>query len=108
MAQNVIAHDYLELEPVVDRVKLDGDEYNTGNRRQNKESAAAGASLEVFKSLESLPSDCQEAITESIHDNLMSGALLGYPVVNTRVRILDGRWSNIRSRNPLIWKQCTT
>lgn len=38
----------------------------------------------------------------------MSGTLLGYPLVNVRVRILDGRWSNIRSKNPLIFQMCAT
>ena len=38
----------------------------------------------------------------------MSGSLLGYPIVNCRVKILDGRWSNIRSKSPLIFKQCTS
>ena len=47
-------------------------------------------------------------IKNSIEDVLMSGQLLGYPMVNVRVRILDGRWSNIRSRNPLIFQMCTT
>ena len=41
-------------------------------------------------------------------DTLLSGTLLGYPVVNTRVRIIDGRWSNIRSKNPLISQQCAS
>ena len=39
----------------------------------------------------------------AIEDTLMSGQLLGYPVVNVRVRVMDGRWSNIRSKNPLIF-----
>jgi len=88
-------------------VKLEGDEYDTGNKRLNKSDNAAGASLEIFKSLDSLPLDCLLAIREAIDDGLMSGTLLGYPIVNCRVRIIDGRWSNIRSRNPLIFKQCT-
>jgi translation elongation factor EF-G len=44
----------------------------------------------------------------AIEDSLMSGTLLGYPLVNVRVRILDGRWSNIRSKNPLIFQMCAT
>jgi len=50
----------------------------------------------------------QEALKEAIEDNLLSGNLLGYPIVNARVRVLDGRWSNIRSQNPLIFKQCAS
>ena len=76
----------------------------SGNKRKDKENVAAGASLEIFKSLDSLPSDCREAIYESIQDNMMSGTLMGYPMVNTRIRVLDGRWSNLRSKNPLIFK----
>ena len=48
------------------------------------------------------------AMREAIEDSLMSGSLIGYPIVNTRVRIIDGRWSNIRSRNPLIFKQAAS
>lgn len=47
-------------------------------------------------------------MTAAIEDSLMSGSLLGYPLVNTRVRILDGRWSNIRSKNPVIFQMCAT
>ena len=60
--------------------------------------------MEIFKSLDSIPMENMIAIQEAIEDCLMSGNLLGYPIVNTRVRILDGRWSNIRSRNSLIFK----
>lgn len=60
--------------------------------------------MEIFKSLDSLPLESIVLLKESIEDSLMSGSLLGYPIVNTRVRILDGRWSNIRSKNPLIFK----
>jgi elongation factor G len=44
----------------------------------------------------------------AIEDSLMSGSLLGYPLVNVRVKITDGRWSNIRSKNPLIFQMCAT
>ena len=64
--------------------------------------------MEIFKSLDSLPIECVMAIREAIEDSLMSGSLIGYPIVNTRVRIIDGRWSNIRSRNPLIFKQAAS
>ena len=33
LASNQVSFDFLELEPVAERVKLDGDEYDTGNRR---------------------------------------------------------------------------
>jgi len=64
--------------------------------------------MEIFKSLDSLPIECVVAMREAIEDSLMSGSLIGYPIVNTRVRVIDGRWSNIRSRNPLIFKQAAS
>ena len=44
-------------------------------------------------------------LRQAIEDSLLCGQLLGYPMVSTRVRVLDGRWSNIRSKNPLIFQQ---
>ena len=64
--------------------------------------------MEIFKSLECLPMECREALKQAINDSLLSGSLLGYPIVNTRVRVLDGRWSNIRTKNPLIIQQCAS
>jgi translation elongation factor EF-G len=64
--------------------------------------------MEIYKSLDSLPIECQVALREAIEDSLLSGSIYGYPIVNTRVRVLDGRWSNIRSRNPLIFKQAAS
>jgi len=106
LSQNHIFFDCDSLQPVVERVKLDGDEYSTGKKYLDKKDSAAGASMEIFKSLESLPLECREALRTAINDSLMSGTLLGFPIVNTRVRVVDGRWSNIRSKNPLIWQQC--
>ena len=108
LAQNQLSFDCDDLEPVTQRTKLEGDEYTTGKKWKDKEIAAAGASLEIYKSLESMPLICREAIREAVVDNMMSGTLLGYPMVNTRIRVLDGRWSNLRSKNPLIFKQCTS
>jgi len=59
--------------------------------------------LEIYRSLDSMPFESKVAMKNAIEDCLMSGSLLGYPMVNVRVKILDGRWSNIRSRNPLIF-----
>jgi len=47
------------LEPVTERVKLDGDEYSSGRKHLDKKDIAAGASMEIFKSLESLPAECR-------------------------------------------------
>lgn len=59
--------------------------------------------MEIYRSLDSLPIEHKFAIKEAIEDSLLSGNLLGYPMVNTKVTVLDGRWSNLRSRNPLIF-----
>jgi elongation factor G len=95
--------DFDNLEPVQERVKLEGDEYES--KRRNKD-LAASASYEIYRSLESLPLECRLQMQAAIQDSLMSGSLLGYPLVNVRVRILDGRWSNIRSKNPIIFQMC--
>ena len=104
LSKNQLIFDCDDLEPVIERVKLDGDEYSTGKKYLDKKDTAAGASMEIFKSLETLPIESREALREALNDSLMSGTLLGYPVVNTRIRVLDGRWSNIRSKNPLIFQ----
>ena len=104
LSKNQLIFDCDDLEPVIERIKLDGDEYSTGKKYLDKKDTAAGASMEIFKSLETLPIENREALREALNDSLMSGTLLGYPVVNTRIRVLDGRWSNIRSKNPLIFQ----
>ena len=54
LAKNQISFDFEDLESFTERVKLEGDEYDTGNKRLNKKDAAAGATIEVYKSLDSL------------------------------------------------------
>ena len=88
-----------------ERIKLEGDEYEAKRRTKDQ---AASSSYEIYRSLDSLPIEAKVSMTAAIEDSLMSGSLLGYPVVNTRVRILDGRWSNIRSKNPVIFQMCAT
>ena len=103
LGKNEVAFDFFDLEPVTDRVKLDGDEYEKSRKRANKNEATASATMEVYKSLDTLPLEHLELIKQSLDDALLCGTLLGYPMVNTRVRILDGRYSNIRSKNPLVF-----
>ena len=91
------------MEPVVERVKLEGDEYEKSRRRANKEELIAQASMELYRSLDSLPLEHKSIIRSSLEDAMESGQLLGYPMVSTRIRVLDGRWSNLRSRNALIF-----
>ena len=90
------------MTPFSERIKLDGDEYDTGKQHLNKKDLAAGASLEIFRSLDSMDVEHKAYLRKAIEDNLLSGSLLGYPIVNTRVRVVDGRWSNIRTKNPLV------
>ena len=59
--------------------------------------------MEIYRSLDSLPVEHKSIIQTALEDALESGQLLGYPMVSSRIRVLDGRWSNIRSRNALIF-----
>lgn len=104
LGENQIFFDFEDLEPVTDRVKLEGSEYEKSKKRRNKEELTATANVEVYRSLECLPIESKLAMREAISDALLSGQLLGYPMVNTRVRVLDGRWSNLRSRGPLVFQ----
>lgn len=36
LSENLVIHEYEKLEPVSERIKLDGSEYLTGNRRKDK------------------------------------------------------------------------
>lgn len=54
LAKNQILFDFEDLEPFSERIKLEGDEYDTGSLRKNKKDAAAGATMEIYKSLDSL------------------------------------------------------
>ena len=103
LSENQVLFDFEDLEPVVERVKLEGDEYEKSKRRANKEELTSQAAMEIYRSLDSLPADHKETMRFSLEDALESGQLLGYPMVNARVRVLDGRWSNLRSRNALIF-----
>lgn len=105
LGENQIFFDFEDLEPVTERVKLEGSEYERSNKRRNKEELTATANVEVYRSLECLPIESKLAMREAISDALLCGQLLGYPMVNTRVRVLDGRWSNLRSRGPLVFQQ---
>ena len=49
---NQITRDYESLDPVQERIKLEGDEYES--KRRNKD-LATSASYEIYRSLESLP-----------------------------------------------------
>ena len=54
---------------------------------------------EVFKSINFLNPDEKRILFESVLENLNSGSLLGYPLVNIGVRILNGKFSNMRTND---------
>lgn len=87
---------------------MEGDEYEALSKSKKHKDLATQASYEIYKSLDSLPLEIKLTMNAAIEDCLMSGSLLGYPMVNTRIKILDGRWSNIRSKNPLIFQMTVT
>ena len=88
---NKISYDYLNLDKFIERTKIEEVENLKINRSNKSED------YEVLRSLDSLPPEFLEAIEISINDALDGGVLLGYPIINTIVRIEDGRWSSIRS-----------
>lgn len=61
---------------------------------------------EVFKSLNFLNPDHKRYLFECILDSLNCGSLLGYQNVNIGVRVLSGKYSNLRT-NELSVKICT-
>jgi elongation factor G len=84
------------------------------NKREYKNSLESDKShkskdsdgIEVFKPLDSLPLEMLLQIHQSIQDSLESGVLLGFPIVNARVVLTAGRWSNIRT-NLIACQLCT-
>ena len=80
--------DFENQEPFIETVK-----------QENKEE-------EVFKSLNFLNSDHKRYLFECILESLNCGSLLGYQNVNIGVRIIGGKYSNLRT-NELAVKICT-
>lgn len=88
--QNKIYLDYLKLEKSSEKQKTE-DLHIKLKRSQRSEE------YEFLRSLESAPKEYLDIIEETIKEALEGGVLLGYPIINTKIRIVDGRWSNIRS-----------
>lgn len=99
---NEILHDYKYLEKVSERVKVDDSKLVKRGRKQE----IVGDDFELLRSLDSAPAGILKAIHEGVENSLESGQLLGYPVIHTRVRIVDGRWSSVRS-DPQSFKEAT-
>lgn len=99
-ASNEILREFLKLEKKSEkrRVDEDIDLKRSLNRSQRSEE------YELLRSLDSAPLNLISAIEDAINVNLESGALLGYPVIHTKIKIKDGKWSNLRS-DELIFKE---
>jgi translation elongation factor EF-G len=69
---------------VSERVKFDDDPFFETHKKP------PGEEFENRKSLDSIPPEFMNAIMEGINAGLMSGRLMGYPVINVKVDILDG------------------
>ena len=54
---NIVTFDFEDLEPVAERVKLEGDEYQKSYKRRNRDELTASATMEMYRSLDSLPID---------------------------------------------------
>lgn len=55
LGENSVIFDFEDLEPVVERIKLEGDEYEKSRKRRNKDELTATATMEIYRSLDSLP-----------------------------------------------------
>ncbi|CAI2384886.1 unnamed protein product [Moneuplotes crassus] len=98
---NKITRDYLKLEKRSERKKVDDDKLiKRGRSREVK-----GEDFELLRSLDSASAEILLGIEDAINTSLESGQLLGYPIVHTRVRIVDGKWSSLRS-DELTFKEC--
>ena len=53
--QNSITFDFEDLEPTTERIKLEGDEYEKSRARKNRDELTATATMEIYRSLDSLP-----------------------------------------------------
>lgn len=82
---------------------MDGDEYERSMKKRLKDEATGTATMEIYRSLDTLPIEHKVTLKNAIEDALLCGSVLGYPMVSTRVKVLDGRWSNLRSKNPVIF-----
>ena len=66
LGKNEIVFDFEDLEPVSERIKLEGDEYEKSGKRRNKEELTASATMEIYRSLDSLPIESKLAMKEAI------------------------------------------
>ena len=99
--KNLIIKDFLKKEKRSTKMKIeDNAELKKSLRRDQR-----SEEYEVVKSLDTAPREMIKVIEESIRTNFESGPLLGYPVIKNRIRILDGKWSSIRS-DELTFKEC--
>lgn len=73
LGKNEVLFDFEDLEPVSERIKLEGDEYEKSMKRRNKDELTASATMEIYRSLDSLPIESKLAMKEAIEDALECG-----------------------------------
>ena len=57
-------------------------------------------------SVESIPFEILYTVEKALSDSLSIGAILGYPLMNVRIKIIDAKYS-IRRSNPMIFQMAT-
>ena len=68
LGENSVIFDFEDLEPVIERIKLEGDEYEKSRKRRNKDELTATATMEIYRSLDSLPVEHKLQMKEAIED----------------------------------------
>ncbi len=61
---------------------------------------------DTFYSIKSLPFEILWTIEKTIEDSFSRGILLGYPLMNVRIKLTDAKYS-IRRSNPMIFQMAT-
>jgi len=90
---NKIYKDYRKLGKKSERIKIEGNQ----NLRRARGRERKSEEFELLRSLDTAPRNIIIGIEDAINTALESGNLLGYPVIHTKVRIISGKWSSIRS-----------
>lgn len=83
---------------MADKIKFDDDPFFMNHWKPH------GLEYETWKSLHTISPEHLNAILEGIQGSLISGILLGYPLINVKVEILDGWWSDVWSDEKIFWE----
>jgi len=114
--QNIFAELEIEVEPLSAKAKLGTNEYAIDIEKLNKTEIVEinkydpkyegiQASVETFKSIDSLSEESQFMIQEAFSNSLLSGKILGYKMIGVKITLKGGRWSNLRTSD-LALKLC--